>query len=188
MKGDVPSGDFKEAGRGGTSIRVEALRFRAFKLFARLSKGEGGGKTDDEDTLEEPWDVDLVIGIGGANAAALTTAAAAVGAVDVEPIVPDVFRDLPPRDPVLVMMVLMGVSGIVGVDTPSSKVIPMRGVGGTVSVFPAGLGDRMADSVLLRTERRRLALRLGTGCSAGSRPISSSSAIPCGLSVQSPLN
>jgi hypothetical protein len=187
VKADVPKGDLSEAGRGGTSIRVEALRLRAVELFVRLSRGDGGGKADDENTLEEPCDLDLVIGIGRVNVMVLAVAVAEVVAVVAKtPGFPDVFRVLPPRDPVLVMAALRGVAGTVGVEGPSSKAI--RGVGGTVRVFSMGLGDSIDESVLLRTERRRLALRVGGGCSAGSSPISSSSAIPGGCSVQKPLN
>ena len=107
------------------------------------------------------------------------------------------FLDLPPRELVLFIDVGGGSEGLRGVDDMAGDVssVAVSGVVGTSSEllssgtpFVAMAGFGKLPSVLLRTDLLLRPPLVGAGCSAGSNPISSSSAIPCGRSLQSPRN
>ncbi len=47
VAGPAPSGDLRDPGNVGCSVRVELLRLRTLRLLERLSSGVGGGKPGD---------------------------------------------------------------------------------------------------------------------------------------------
>jgi hypothetical protein len=107
------------------------------------------------------------------------------------------FLDLPPRELVLFIDVGGGSEGLSGVDDMDGNLssVAVDGVVGTSSVLLSSgtpsvemAGFCKLPSVLLRTDLLLRPPLVGAGCSAGSNPISSSSAIPCGRSLQSPRN
>ncbi len=111
---------------------------------------------------------------------------------------PEPFLDLPPRDPVRFIDVGGGSDALseTGMVNPAPNLSSVAetaetGVPGTVSVSPSlvvTIGVGKEPSVLLLIDRLRRVVLVGGGCSSGSSPISSNSAMPCGRSLQSPRN
>lgn len=137
----------------------------------RRSRGEGGGRPEGCITgLDEPCEVDLIIGIGGGSVPLVTGVVRLRGGL----VALDPFLDRPPREPVRPMEIggyegekaLRDVAGRGAIGPPSSVGTAVRGVAGMVKVLPsavmAGVG-RLPSAWLLTDLLRRL--RVGAGAS-----------------------